>query len=708
VRFLFIATIFLGSALLFLAQPMAAKMILPRFGGSPAVWTTSVLFFQVLLLVGYWLAHRLGKFGFSRVSAAFVASQLGVAFGISRHRLPEFAIESEVLGVIATLAAVIGLPFLVLSTCSPIIQGLFAATSDARRANPYFLYAASNLGSLLALLAYPSLVEPHFSLGTQFAFFKAGLLALAVLVLACSIYVPTSTKIGETNDRQPVSREMRLRWLLLAAVPSSLMLGLTSFATTNVAPVPLFWVVPLAVYLLTFVIAFSEGNKIPSTLWARILPMLAVPLALLMILESSEPIVAILLIHGLAFIVAALMCHTRLAETKPPAANLTEFYLWLAIGGAVGGLFNAIIAPTVFSTIVEYPIAIVAACLLRPATDQPNVPKDLLYAFGVLVLTATIAIIARFMDIAPSPMRTLIVIGVPVVLCFLFSRHVVRFALALGAVFLATHLLQVGSDSKVLYAARSFFGVHRVLESERGRFHLLAHGTTLHGIQDAENPTRPLTYYTTRSPIGEVFGVYDFDTVGLVGLGVGSCAAYGVPGQKMTFFEIDPLVIEIAQNDNYFTFLRDSKADIDIVKGDARLTLAHRRDGEFGLLVLDAFSSDAIPMHLLTREAMQLYLAKIKGDGIIAVHISNRMLDLEPIIARVAQDLGVVPLALEVWPNESQQAEGMRPTIWIVIVRERAHAAKLIGWRPAEPRHDTPLWTDDYSNILSAWAEDQQ
>ena len=277
---------------------------------------------------------------------------------------------------------------------------------------------------------------------------------------------------------------------------------------------------------------------------------------------------------------------------------------------------------------------------------------------------------------------------------------------SLGAVFLATHLLQVGSDSKVLHADRSFFGVHRVLQSKLGRFHLLAHGTTLHGIQDTQNPKKPLTYYTTNSPIGEVFGLYDFDDVGLVGLGVGSCATYGVPGQRMTFFEIDPLVIEIAQNDDYFTFLRDSKADIDIVKGDARLTLAERGDGEFGLLVLDAFSSDAIPMHLLTREAMQLYLSKVRDDGIIALHISNRMLDLEPLIAKVALDLGVVPLALETSPNERQFDDGMRPSIWMVIVRERAHADKLIGWRPAEPTLDKPLWTDDYSNILSAWSTD--
>ena len=684
---------------------MAAKMILPRFGGSPAVWTTSVLFFQVLLLGGYWFTYWLQKHRHVGESGAVHITLLLLAAALPKWLLAPNTGGDSFAQVAGALFAMIGLPFAVLAMGAPLVQRYYSATFPGE--SPYYLYAASNAGSLLALIAYPVVIEPKLTLGTQTAIWNVLVYALPILAVSLLVVMIRSGGPEEPEFREEaVSWKQRLSWLALAAVPSSLMLGFTSFATTNVAPVPLFWVVPLAVYLLTFVIAFSEGNKVPSTLWARILPMLAVPLALLMILESSEPIGAILFIHGLAFIVAALMCHTRLSETKPPAGNLTEFYLWLAIGGAVGGLFNAIIAPTIFSTIVEYPIAIVAACLLRPFSGEQNITKDLLYATGVLALTAAVAIGARVMDIEPSPMRTLLVIGVPVVLCFLFSQHVVRFALALGAVFLATHLLQVGSDSKVLHAARSFFGVHRVLQSELGRFHLLAHGTTLHGIQDTLNPEKPLTYYTTNSPIGEVFGLYDFDDVGLVGLGVGSCATYGVPGQRMTFFEIDPLVIEIAENDNYFTFLRDSKADIDIVKGDARLTLAERDDGEFGLLVLDAFSSDAIPMHLLTREAMQLYLAKVKGDGIIALHISNRMLDLEPLIAKVALDLGVVPLALEASPNERQFDDGMRPSIWMVIVRERAYADKLIGWRPAEPKPDTPLWTDDYSNILSAWSTD--
>jgi spermidine synthase len=427
---------------------------------------------------------------------------------------------------------------------------------------------------------------------------------------------------------------------------------------------------------------------------------------MIMILESSEPIGVILTIHGIAFTIAALMCHTRLAETKPPAENLTEFYLWLAIGGAVGGLFNAVVAPTIFSTIAEYPIAIIAACMLRPVVADRGFRVDLLVGVSMLIATATIAIAARQLGMEATPLRTAVVIGIPVVVSFLFSNRAYRFAFSLGAVFLATHLTQVGTDDRILIADRSFFGVHRVLSSEDDRFHLLTHGTTVHGIQDRQNPEKPLAYYTANGPIGEVLTRYAFRDVGLVGLGVGSCAAFGKSGQKMTFFEVDPVVIKIAQDPNLFTFLEDSEAKVEIVQGDARLTLERRRDNEFQLLILDAFSSDSIPMHLLTREAFRLYLQKTTPDGIIALHISNRVLDLEPIIAKISESLGLVSLTLESAPNESQHANGMRPSIWMVIVRDRTHASKLIGWRPSESLPDTPLWTDDYSNILSAYSAD--
>lgn len=705
-RSVFTLTIFLGSSLLFFVQPMAAKMILPSFGGSPAVWTTSMLFFQALLLLGYWLAHKVGGWGFRRATALLFAAGLIASVLVTRYHIAKSPTGIPILDVVAVLAMLVGAPFLVLSMCSPTIQGLFATTADSRANNPYFLYSAGNVGSFLALIAYPFIVEPRLTLRAQFQFFLAGLVALAALVLIVSAFVPRDLSIEKVVVKSKISGKQRLRWVALAAVPSSLMLGVTAFATTNVAPVPLFWVAPLGLYLLTFVVAFSRGNTIPSGFWARILPMAIAPLALVMILESSEPIGVILAIHGIAFIVAALMCHTRLSETKPAAESLTEFYFWLAVGGALGGFFNAVVAPLVFSTIAEYPIAVVAACLLRPQLSAKAWRLDLVAGLAVLVATAGAVTAARAYGMDPSPARTGLVIGIPIIICFLFSSRTLRFALAIGAVFLATRLAHVGTDDTILLADRSFFGVHRVLASNDNRFHSLTHGITVHGIQDLQHPSEPLAYYTRRGPVGEVFSRYRFSRVGLVGLGVGTCAAYGVPGESMTFFEIDPVVIRIAKNPRLFTFLQDCKATVNIVEGDARLKLQDRPDGEFELLVLDAFSSDAIPMHLLTLEAFRLYLQKTTDEGIIALHISNRVLDLEPVIARVAERLGITALALESAPNQREYDEGMRPSVWMVLVRKREDASQLVGWRPAEPLPTTPLWTDDYSNILSAYSTD--
>ena len=708
-RLLFTLTIFLGSALLFLIQPIIAKIILPVFGGSSAVWTSSVLFFQLLLLAGYAYAHGTARLmdsrkqAFLHVGLALIAA-LTVKFGVGKNVGPPSA-----LAVLLTLATSIGFVFWVQSACAPLIQRWFATTDDPAAADPYFLYAASNCGSLLALVSYPFLIEPNFTLSQQGKLWTVLFCANVGLLALCAFSLRRS-KVRKTELLPVVQTDARQKvlWALLAAVPVSLMLGLTSFATINVAPIPLFWIGPLALYLLTYIIAFSHGRALGSRVYSRLLPLVVVPLALVMILESDDPLWLILIIHAVAFCIAALMCHTRLAESRPPAGNLTEFYLWLSIGGAIGGLFNALVAPTAFATLAEYPIAVVAACALRTPreSDRPGTRMDLIFGFAILCVTIIAAGSAKALGMDPSPVRTGIIIGIPIVLSFFMADRVIRFAAAIGAVFLGTQLMQVSTDHRIIFADRSFFGVHRVLASSPDRMHLLAHGTTLHGIQDKLNPRTPLTYYTTNGPIGEVFSAYHKKNVGLVGLGAGSCAAYGLPGDNFTFFEIDPLVVEIAENNDLFTFLRDSKAKVEIVLGDARLALQTRRDGEFGLLVLDAFSSDAIPVHLLTQQAMRLYFSKVAEDGIVAFHISNRMLNLEPVIARIAQAEGVEAFALEASPTETQSRLGMRASIWMVLARDKQHVSRLVGWRPATPQADTPLWTDDYSNILSAWSAD--
>ena len=715
-RAIFTLTLFLSSGLLFLVQPMVAKMILPQFGGSTAVWTTSMLFFQILLLAGYAYAHFATRWLGTRVQSILHLCLLIVAAILLPIALPKMGgdiVQGSPLQVLGTLALMVGIPFFVLSAGAPLIQRWFAATKDPAAKDPYFLYSASNLGSMIALLAYPFLLEPRLRLGEQSNVWTYGFYALVGAMLVCAALLPKNTPetVEKVEDPAPTNRQ-RLHWVLLAAIPSSLLLGVTNYLTANLAPMPLLWVLPLGLYLLTFIIAFARRPLAKSAVWARLLPLIVTPLALIMILEATEPIAVLAGIHILAFTVAALMCHTLLVELRPCAGRLTEFYLWMSVGGALGGLFNAVIAPVIFSTLAEYPIAIIAACLVRPpnANLKPALKFDIAFAAGMLALTMGLVIFARAIQMPPSQARTGLIIGLPAILCFLMVDRPIRYALMLGSLFFASNLLHTNSAGEVVHAARSFFGVHRVITLDRGRFFELVHGNTIHGLQDRQNPGEPLTYYTRTGPIGEIFKAYpDMQDVALVGLGVGSCAAYGTPGQKMTYFEIDPVVVNLAQDPQYFTFLKDTKADLNVVLGDARLTLDKKSDGEFDLIALDAFSSDSIPVHLLTKEAVAMYVSKLKPTGFLAFHISNRYLDLAPILANVAKSLGMVAALREDAPTTDEEKAGKRPSRWVVMYRRAADVEALntpSRWDPIDPSEKMPLWTDDYSNILSAFKQE--
>lgn len=702
---------------------MVAKMILPRFGGSPAVWTASMLFFQALLLLGYAYAHWSTKWlGARRQSLVHIVVLVLAALTLPIV-VPQASIWTPGRGgqfeVLLVLGIMVGAAFFAVSAGAPLIQRWFANTSDPAARDPYFLYSASNLGSMAALLAYPFLMEPQLKLGEQSKTWTYAFYGLAALMALCAILLqrqplPAEEHQAEDRDVAPISRQQKLRWLLLSAIPSSLLLGVTNYLTTNIAPIPLLWVVPLALYLLTFIVAFARKQYVKASTWARVLPIILTPLALIMILEATEPLWVLAMMHLAAFTVAALMCHTMLAESRPPAARLTEFYLWLSLGGVLGGFFNAIVAPVVFKTLAEYPIAIVLAALVRPPKEgvRNDLKRDaLFFGIGMLLLTMSITYIAMKAGMPANRARTALVIGLPAIICFLMVDRPYRYAFMLGAVFLGANLMGTNAGGRILETDRSFFGVHRVLAIARGEsYHELVHGTTIHGMQDTLNPGEPKTYYTRTSPIGEVFKAFSGTKkkrhVGLVGLGVGSCAAYGEPGQQMTYFEIDPVVERIAKDPKYFTFLRDTKASLNVVLGDARLTLGREKDNEFGLLVLDAFSSDAIPIHLLTREAVEMYQRKLEPGGIMAFHISNRYLDLEPILARIASDLGMQAYVEGDEPSTDEWDVGKRPSRWVVLCNSPHDVKDLLAnraWSPARVEPSTPLWTDDYSNILSAF-----
>jgi hypothetical protein len=509
-------------------------------------------------------------------------------------------------------------------------------------------------------------------------------------------------------------KNQQLRWVALAFVPSSLMLSVTTYLSSEVAAVPLLWILPLAIYLLTFILAFARRQVFPRPMLTRAFPLLLVPLVMSLNMQAAHPIGWLLLLHLATFAVAAMRCHAALAADRPAPTRLTAYYFWISAGGAMGGIFNAILAPLIFNSVAEYPLMLVAACLvgLESGTGVAR-PQSRDWLWPVLLgLFATGLVLAvQLTSFRTDTTVAGLIFGVPALICYFFSRQPWRFALGVGALLLAGTFYQ-GEKGRVLHAERSFFGVHRVTLDPDGQYHLLVHGTTLHGMQSLA-PGRgreALAYYYRTGPIGEVLAVYGQDArrhIGVVGLGVGSLAAYAQPGQAWTYFEIDPVVLKLARDDRFFTFLRDSPARMRVVLGDARLSLAAEPAGVFDVLVLDAYSSDAIPVHLLTREALRLYLGKLAPGGLVAFHISNQHLDLEPVLANLANDARLVALTRNdtVVPAQ-ERALGKSPSIWLVMARRADDLAKLAGdphWQPSRGNDRQAVWTDGYSSILSVF-----
>jgi hypothetical protein len=740
---LFALTTFLSAALLFLLEPMFAKMALPLLGGSPAVWNTCLVFFQVALLAGYAYAHAgpawLGVRPHAFFHLAFLLTPLLVLpIAISQNWSPP-GNAFPVVWLLGLLGAVVGLPFFAVATNGTLLQKWFASTRHAGAGDPYFLYTFSNLGSMLALLSYPFFIEPSFPLAEQGRRWTWAYEALLVLMFGCALAVWLRPKIdagtrrhgdtgtgGSSVPASPCPRVSvsvsRWRWLALAFVPSSLMVSVTTYLTTDIASLPLLWIIPLAIYLLSFILTFARRPWLPHYWMARSQPLLVIALALVMLSEATElakmPVFALLGLHVLVLFNIAMVCHAELAIGRPPARRLTEFYLWLAAGGALGGLFASLAAPLLFPTVAEYPLVLVLACLLRPRFDaeKDDDPKagrrDVTFPLALGLVTVALVLGAQALDIEPGQASVALVFAVPLVVCYTFLQRPVRFGLGLGAVLLAGGLYH-GVHGQVIYRERSFFGVHRVTRDPTGRFHELVHGSTVHGRQSLHPSWRrePLTYYHPTGPIGEVFRTFSGKLakpyVGIVGLGAGSLAAYGEPGQHFTYYEIDPVVARIAGDRRFFTFLADSRAKVDIVLGDARLTLAQAPDGRYGLLVIDAFSSDAIPLHLLTREAMRRYKSKLADDGLLAFNISNRYFDLRPVIARLAQAEGLVCWSrddLELDPVEKEG--GKSPSQWLVLARQKDHLGPLTRdgrWGEIRPAAGQPVWTDDFSNLFSVF-----
>ena len=734
---LFSVTLFLSSALLFVVEPMFAKMVLPLLGGTPATWITCMLFFQTALLAGYAYAHwstsRLGR-GQRLLHLLLALVAVAVLPVVVPSGWTPRAAESPVLWLIGLLAVSVGLPFFVLSATAPLLQRWFAASDHPLAGDPYFLYRASNVGSMLALLAYPAVVEPRLRLAEQGRWWAVGYLVLVVLTVACALATrnspsqarawpgadgaTTETAATETAAAAvppPLGLARRARWVALAFVPSSFMLAATTYITTEIAAVPLLWVIPLAIYLLSFVLVFSRRPFLFAGLTVHLQTVLVLELVFLVLLGATQPVLLVVVTILMALLLSAVVCHSRLAEDRPPSSQLTEFYLWIALGGALGGFFNAVVAPLVFRGIVEYPLAIAAACLLRPprrgaSTTARSRQLDVLIPVGVGALTVAVGRLAVSAGLAVLAARG-VAVALALLVCGVVSARPVRFGLAIGAVLLAGSV-PLGSHTNTLYADRTFFGVLRVKADEDAHLHLLIHGTTVHGAQSTESSRRlePLTYYDRRGPVGDVFAhvtaAATTSHVGVIGLGIGTLACYGRTGQHWTFYEIDPAVERVARDPRLFTYLRDCPPTTDVVLGDARLSLTRVSHASFGLIVVDAFNSDSIPVHLITRQALALYLDRLSDGGVIMFNITNRYLDLRSVVGELARNAGLAAIVRDdLHTTAADEAGTKRGSMWVVMARDRADFGNLVDdprWKPLRARPGARVWTDDFSNLFDA------
>ena len=711
----------IGSALLFAVQPMVAKAHLPTLGGSPAVWITCSAFFQAALLAGYAYALVLGRFLGVRGQAAIQVGFLAIGLFFARTLVPNEpllgpAAESEPsLWLIGRLLATVAVPFIAASASTTLLQNWFSKIGHRSAHDPYFLYGASNLGGLGALLAYPLVIEPNLNLSGQARAWTFGYGFLILMTTACALISGKRTLESPVTPTAPISLRRWITWAARAFVPSSLLLGVTTYLTTDVAAVPLFWVIPLAIYLLTFVIAFARRSIVPDGLAARIFPWAVV--ALMPALVAGLVQAFWIPLHLLVFASAALLCHGELARTRPPADRLALFYLAISFGGVLGGLFNAAVAPRIFVGLTEYPIAILLSGLALPGVVEEG--KRLMTRSGtlmapvVLLLSAVPAAwnIEGWGNSAVAMIGVVTACGLAALIVAQNRSRPLRFVLGLGAILVVGGLTQ-GVAGRPLLKERSFFGTLGVTQDDRLQVRRLIHGSTLHGSQSLDPARRrePLTYFARSGPLGRIFEAlgsrkdWPIRNVAVAGLGVGTIAAYAGPGEDWTFFELDPAVARVAEDPKFFTFLSDCRArSLKTLIGDARLRMAESPDRRLDLIILDAFSSDAVPVHLLTREALRLYRSKLAEGGWIVFNITNRYVDLEPVLgALAAQSAMACRVKQDFDVPRSAILRGNQPSIWLVMAEKGADLAPLttdLAWRIPQVRLGRTAWSDDFSDL---------
>ena len=725
---------------------MISKLLLPHLGGTPAIWNISMFFFQLILLAGYayvhysiaWLGIKKQAFlhGFLLLCGiAVLPLALSTPTDISTTNNPQ-------IWLLVTLVKSVGIPFFLLACNAPLLQYWFANSSHKQADNPYFLYSVSNAGSLIALVGYIIIVEPNIAIPEQlnvwsviFAVCVAFLLGIAIKSMKYTKANDNTKRISNDHEHivdEPIGLKRRLYWLLLAFIPSSLMLGVTTYISTDITSTPLIWLIPLTLYLLTFIIAFSSKNE---NAYERVTKGHVALLAILLFSTFANNIfpMQVALLHLFVFFASAIICHCRLAQIAPSPSHLTSYYLWISIGGVMGGLFNAILAPILFSSSVEYWLMIGLVILVRPQPKKwydkssgylkkilSEIYIPLIFGLGLIAIYYLYKYtnahygyadyinnwLGSFLNVT-NPFLSIsgLIFFIAAIILILKSQfRPVRLFTSMLILFVTISVIKHSDNLTILHQHRNFFGITKVVHQKEKNIHYIQHGTTLHGIESLDKTKTVYSYYNAIADIYESNKQYfKQNPYAIAGLGAGTLIHMASPNQEVDMFEIDPDIIEIAKNPEFFTYLSSSKAKQRFYVGDARLEMRKVDDNRYGLIIIDAFSSDAIPMHLMTKQAFELYESKVKSDGVIAIHISSRYLKLKPIIANIAEELNLSAYYI-FYKNKNNKAL-QTPAKWVVLAKNDEILEPIIkqnaDWEKIYSDGDTP-WSDDYSNILEA------
>jgi SAM-dependent methyltransferase len=713
----FALTIFVSASLLFVVQPMVGKMILPHLGGSSSVWTTCMLFFQLMLVVGYVYAHLLAQ---QLEPERQVLLHLGLVLAAIATSLP-FALSDQLLSarsapalwLLVALLASVGLPLFVVSSSAPLFQHWFSATDHPDADDPYYLYAASNVGSMIALFGYPFAVERTFDLDTQSRLWAWGFGGLAALTVGCGALVWRSETDAETTEAAEavggVDWSRRGWWVLITFIPSSLMLGVTDYLTTDIASVPLLWVFPLGIYLFSFILVFSR-LPLNLSLYRGAIPVVTL-LTLAGTFSGFLSMIGIVGAQLWMFYIQTVYFHGLLAEDRPPPEHLTEYYIWMSVGGAAGGLFNALLAPMLFDWTIEYYLILALGVALIPPLyggDEGEGSKLLGWGMGVALAASvgtylwSVYPIMEF-DQVSSALGGLVLVAVIVGMGMVFPRgRNVGLALILLLGFGIYEGVSVDSHyERSFYASYSIYDDRIAGEEVR----VFSHGTTQHGLQVVEGPLREQAagYHHPAGPIGDVFAAYRPERVAVAGLGAGALAAYADPGDQFVFYEIDPVVEDIARE--HFTYLEQCGEFCEVKIGDARKLLERAEPDTFEVIVMDAYNSDSVPTHLLTREAMKLYLSKLKEDGVVVMHVSNRYLDIEGVVGALVEDLGLASCTRSYSPTTDRNDESLAyASTYTIVARDSSDLDPLREQGQCSETNDAGVvWTDRFSNVASVF-----